>query len=389
MKLRLPYIQFGLLFFVLVFLAAIVVPDTAVATVGPSKFYQLSSELNNVSGVISARESGVEQTASPQPWSLDRMEAARPYPLPNIGSVPETSADLMQPGAEPVFIPSIPPAISRSGETSAGDATILSGQSITGYEYPAPYTRFENFDSYQIFPYSTNGVLFFSQRGTDYRCSAAVVGENALWTAGHCVHDGSDEPEGWSEDVVFVPAYKDGSEPYGRWEYFDLVTRVAWYSVADLRYDIGGVILEPNGSDQAVQEVVGSLGFAYNLSSNQHWFNIAYPSESPFDGKTMQICAGSFARYATSTTSPMPVGMGCDMTKGSSGGAWIINFSGSTGSTNYLNGNNSFRNLIEPEEIYSPYFGDAAKDLLDFISTKNIQLSTNIHIPIITNSGDN
>jgi len=383
MKLRLPYLQFGLLFFLLVILAAIVVPDTAVATVGPSKFYQLSSELNNVSGVISARESGVEQTASPQPWSLDRMEAAQPYPLPNIGSFPETTADLMQPGAEPVFIPSVPPVISRSGETSAGDATILSGQSITGYDYPAPYTRYEIFDSYQVFPYSTVGVLFFSQGGQDYRCSAAVVGKNALWTAGHCVHDGINGQDGWSENVVFVPAYKDGDEPYGSWSYFDLVTRMAWYESGDLRYDIGGVILNPNDSDQSIDDVVGRLGFAFNLDPIQHWFNFGYPTDIPFDGKTMQICAGSFARNATNTTFPIPMGMGCDMTPGSSGGPWIINFSGSTGDTNYLNGNNSFRYTGFGEEIYSPYFGDAAVDLLFYIATE-----AEVHFPIIQSTGD-
>jgi hypothetical protein len=80
--------------------------------------------------------------------------------------------------------------------------------------------------------------------------------------------------------------------------------------------------------------------------------------------------------------------MGCDMTKGSSGGAWIINFSSSSGNANYVNGSNSFRYTGEGEEIYSPYFGDAAKDLLDFIST-DTNLLTSINIPLITYFGDN
>jgi V8-like Glu-specific endopeptidase len=297
------------------------------------------------------------------------MEDAKPYPLPVIDSFPEIIPILMQTRGNPVYIPGVPPAVGKSGEISAVDSSIQTEQSITGYDYPAPYTRFENFDSYQVYPYSTNGVLFFSQRGSDYRCSAAVVGENALWTAGHCIHDGSGESEGWSDNVVFVPAYEDGSEPYGRWEYFDLVTRVAWYNAGDLRFDIGGVILNPNGAQQTVQDTVGSLGFAYNLNPNQHWFNIGYPSESPFDGKTMQICAGSFARNASNITSPIPMGMGCDMTRGSSGGAWIINFSGSIGNTNYVNGNNSFRYTGFGEEIFSPYFGEAAWELFDLISS--------------------
>ena len=388
MKLRHPYLHFGLIFAALVFLAAVAVPDRAAANQGLITDYHISSEMEITPGLISSREDGVVQTASLQPWSLTRMEAAQPFPLPEVDSLPQTRSIMNDPDELPVYIPSVPPAAITNNPSTNADTSITADQAVSNYDYPAPYTRYENFDSYQTFPYSTVGVLFFSQRGADYRCSAAVVGENALWTAGHCVHDGSGEPEGWSEDVVFVPAYKDGSEPYGRWEFFDLVTRVAWYSGGDLRFDFGGVILNPNGSNQSVQEAVGSLGFAYNLEPDQHWFNIAYPSESPFDGKRMQICAASFARLASNPAFPTPIGMGCDMTKGSSGGAWIINFSGSSGSMNYVNGNNSFRYTGFGEEIYSPYFGETAKDLLDFISM-DTRTRADIHIPLITHSDDN
>jgi hypothetical protein len=53
------------------------------------------------------------------------------------------------------------------------------------------------------------------------------------------------------------------------------------------------------------------------------------------------------------------------MTGGSSGGPWILNFSGQAGGTNYLNGNNSYRYTMHPQELFSPYFGDAAKLLYD------------------------
>ena len=387
MKFRHPYLQFGLLFAAFIILVTIGVPDSAAANAREMTGYQLLPGSETRPGLISAREEGIDLTVASQTWSTARMEAAQPYPLPDIDQLPQAPANFNTIDQEAVYLPSVPPIAGAESGSPGENTALLSELSITGYEYPAPFTRYENFDSYKEFPYSTIGVLFFTQRGTDFRCSATVVGENAVWTAGHCVHDGSDDPDGWSDNMVFVPAYKDGVEPFGRWNYYDLVTRVAWYSGGDLRYDIGGVILNPNGSSQSVQDVVGSLGFAYNLSSNQHWFNIAYPSDPPFDGKTMQICAGSFARYATNSQTPIPVGMGCDMSKGSSGGAWIINFSGSSGGTNYVNGNNSFRYTSFDQEIYSPYFGDAAKDLLDYISS-DTSLFTNIHIPFITNTGD-
>ena len=110
--------------------------------------------------------------------------------------------------------------------------------------------------------------------------------------------------------------------------------------------------------------MVGSLGFSANLDNNRHWFNIGYPAAYPFDGRRQQICTAPFAFYDTNLNQPYPVGIGCDMTGGSSGGPWIINFSGDAGFANYLNGNNSYRRL-DPEEMYSPYFGDAAQNLYD------------------------
>jgi hypothetical protein len=108
------------------------------------------------------------------------------------------------------------------------------------------------------------------------------------------------------------------------------------------------------------------------MDDSLHWMNIAYPSAPPFFGSTQQICAGSFAYTDTSKPAPFPVAMGCDMTGGSSGGPWILNFGGSATSQNYLNGNNSYRYGSHPEELYSPYFDSAAKSLWDdLIDTTN------------------
>lgn len=380
MKFRISYLHFALVLCIFIFLVGIGVPDTAQAIGKTLNHYQTALSAKTTSGLISARESSVEWTAAPAAWSQARMEAARPYPLPEVDSQPAPRNSFSQSGGEPTFIPGVPPA---SVETAEGTAPSQSTQAISGYDYPAPFTRYENFDSYTTYPYRTIGVLFFTQRGLDYRCSAAVVGKDALWTAGHCVHDGSGQPEGWSENVVFVPAYKNGSEPYGNWVFYDLVTRSSWYSSGDLRFDIGGVVLYPNLSAQSVRDVVGSLGFAYNLNPGQHWFNFGYPTLPPFTGTTMQVCAGSFARNDTSQSFPMPMAMGCDMTPGSSGGPWIINFSGFIGNTNYLNGNNSYHLTGFEDEIYSPYFGDDAKDLLDYIST-DTHVSTSIQLPFIS-----
>jgi V8-like Glu-specific endopeptidase len=386
MKSIIPQNKIFLLVFILLVVVVIMVSNStyiAFANERLHRIVQSPSGVNNKSGLVSARENSVQWNSAPRAWSRSRMEAAQPYPLPEIESFPNPPDHSMRLNTNPEFIPGVIPTENQPGEPTAVVDNFQEIQTDPSFDYPAPFTRYANFDKYTTYPYRTIGVLFFTQRGIDSRCSAAVVGKNILWTAGHCLHDGSGEPEGWSYDVVFVPSYEDGNAPFGNWSYYDLVVRTSWFTSADKRFDFGGVILKQNDDGKSIQEIVGRLGIAFNLDPIQHWFNFGYPVFSPFDGKSMQICAGSFARNDISFTAPIPQAMGCDMTPGSSGGPWIINFSGSTVNTNYLNGNNSYRLTNFDEEIYSPYFGDDARDLYYFISTESEVL-----FPFITSSGD-
>ena len=184
-----------------------------------------------------------------------------------------------------------------------------------------------------------------------------------------------------STELWFAPAYREDNNnnpiaPFGWWRAFAVLTHQEWEMNADLRYDIGGAVLELNNERKKISEVVKSLGFAANLDNNRHWFNIGYPADSPFDGRTQQICTAPFAFNDNPTGNPkiqddLTVGIGCDMTAGSSGGPWIVNFSGDAGSANYLNGNNSYRYSEGPEEMFSPYFGDAAQSLRDELVSIN------------------
>jgi hypothetical protein len=61
---------------------------------------------------------------------------------------------------------------------------------------------------------------------------------------------------------------------------------------------------------------------------------------------------------------PETIGIGCDMTGGSSGGPWIVDW----GTNNYLNSNVSYGYIGVPDQFYGPYFGDAAQALYDAAS---------------------
>jgi hypothetical protein len=239
----LPLLAIGLLLFTLIFIATTSTPGGLIASAAPVDSQEITNPFQNSgTGIISARESNVELNANQQPWTTSRMQAAQPYPIPKAEGIPSMLREGSQPTGEPFFIPSAPPESSSPAIQADNDIESLSGNSIPGYDYPAPFTRYENFDDYTVFPYSTVGVLFFTQNGVDYRCSAASIGTSALWTAGHCVHDGSGSQNGWSTNVVFAPAYQDGSTPFGTWTSYDLVTRVAWYSGGDFRFDKSALV---------------------------------------------------------------------------------------------------------------------------------------------------
>ncbi|MEV7077961.1 hypothetical protein AB0N88_05375 [Streptomyces sp. NPDC093516] len=65
------------------------------------------------------------------------------------------------------------------------------------------------------------GKLFFTDHGEDASCTATVVtGANSstVVTAGHCVNSSDllGEDNQWTTNVMFVPGYRDGSAPYGK-----------------------------------------------------------------------------------------------------------------------------------------------------------------------------
>ena len=238
-----------------------------------------------------------------------------------------------------------------------------------GYNYPGPFTRYEVFTPYTQYPYRTIGKLFFKRGGKSYVCSASSIGNNAIWTAGHCLHAGNNQASGWATNVVFVPAYKDGNAPYGQWQAKQLFVRTAWYKNGiskGLCQDMGGAVLyKKNG--KKISQTVGWLGFAWNWSKYQHWCQYGYPAGAPFNGKRLIANHSSFAYHGNPGCSPRPLGVGSDLTGGSSGGPWILKF----GTSNYVNGNNSYRRSSKPQEMFSPYFNNNAKSLFDTIRSKN------------------
>jgi V8-like Glu-specific endopeptidase len=240
------------------------------------------------------------------------------------------------------------------------------------YEYPFPFTRLAVFNMkkgrYKALPYRVIGKLFFTIPGQgNYQCTASIAQGKWVWTAGHCVV--TPPVPTWHTNFTFIPGVSTQSTPV--WKYANnSVALVGWSYYEELCYDIAGVKFRRRNGKTLAQKY-GHLGFMYNASRKQHWNQFGYPSASPFDGNKLIQSQSSIGRdepYQDCT--PVPIGVGNDMTPGSSGGPWLVAFSGEAGPTNYMNGLNSFKYISPnwPDTMYGPYFGDGAKNIWDYMT---------------------
>jgi V8-like Glu-specific endopeptidase len=290
-------------------------------------------------------------------WTPSRMREAKAAPMPRKAGAP-IEGGLARPDGTAKATKGAAPrgaAIDRAMSTDAQPDPAV------GYPYPYPFARyFVDQALYPgTYPYITVGKLFFQQRGVDgvlrnYVCSgASSAAGNVVFTAGHCLSTGRST---WSTNVIFVPSYENGAEPYGRFACTFMTVGASWHSSRQFARDVGACRVGVSNlfPFRTLTQSVGWLGFAWNQSRYQHWHAMGYPQQAPFNGQLMTVCTASWATtdLNASISSPDPNGIGCDMTKGSSGGPWVRLFKGA----NHINGLNSYKYGTRPLAMYSPYF---------------------------------
>ncbi|WP_024366777.1 trypsin-like serine peptidase [Arthrobacter sp. TB 26] len=195
------------------------------------------------------------------------------------------------------------------------------------------------------------GKVFFTLGGTNYVCSGNSVSstnKSTVSTAGHCVNEG---PGAFATKFTFVPAYLNGSAPYGMWTAKALYAPTQWSSGGDMTYDTGFAVMNTlNG--QKLADVVGASGVQFNAARGLSYKSFGYPAAAPFNGESLKSCSG------TATNDPYnpqfnSQGIPCNMTGGSSGGPWFIGSS----STGYQNSVNSYGYGSKSTTMYGPYWG--------------------------------
>ena len=199
------------------------------------------------------------------------------------------------------------------------------------------------------------GALFEQDANGVHFCTASVVaspGQDLLVTAAHCINPG--DGSGYTQNIVFVPGYRDGTTPYGIWTPERLLVAPQWANSADPDYDVGFVVLKPLGGEN-IQQLLGAnrLGF----DSGYHYLVkvTGYPSsaEAPI------TCVNW-----TSEQSATQLRFDCGgYTGGTSGSPWVTFVPGSHVGTivgvigGYQEGGDT------PSVSYSAYFGSAVQQL--------------------------
>ena len=183
---------------------------------------------------------------------------------------------------------------------------------------PAGFGSYEILD-YASRPFSANGKIFASSRGGDYQCSGTVVGsanQSVVLTAGHCLYL---KRFGWARNLVFVPSYHEGAQPYGVWAARELLLRRKWVRRTAPAFDFGAVVVAP-GPTATLESSVGAYPLGAGQPRRQSYRVAGYPVNY-FDGQRMTGCHGPFVGVDWRTGS---TGIRCDLGPGSSGGGWIV-----------------------------------------------------------------
>lgn len=207
----------------------------------------------------------------------------------------------------------------------------------------------------QPYPSAYGKVFFTSNSGVNYVCSGTAVlsaNESVVWTAGHCVNEG---PGAFYKNFLFVPAYRDGAAPYGKFAGTTLLTTSGWQASGEWGVDVGAAVVGTNASGQTLSDAVAEASVVFNAPRNQAYRLYGYPAAKKFSGQRMRVCQTSWLMDDTFAT-PDTMGASCDMTGGSSGGAWVTATGAVASVVSY--GYSSLRNVL-----FGPHLETEAQSL--------------------------
>lgn len=128
---------------------------------------------------------------------------------------------------------------------------------------------------------------------------------------------------------LFCPSYNENGvdSTVGCWAAYNSKTSSGWVSNSDPDYNYACLIMNISGTvhNNSMGNVIGWAGRAWNWSSCQMEFRFGYPSETPLPGgHIIAVAAPEAYEYHFPSGGQASKFTGSDLTKGSTGGSWIL-----------------------------------------------------------------
>ncbi|MGW3012051.1 trypsin-like serine peptidase [Streptomyces sp. NPDC001219] len=205
----------------------------------------------------------------------------------------------------------------------------------------------------------TVGRLFFvNADGADSWCTATAVrsaNRSVVMAAGHCVRRPA-SPVNTYTDLVFVPGYHKGAQPYGAFSVRTTLTPRTW--AEDGVNDVAALVVDADAKGRKLTDAVGGQDIAFHHRVGGRTVAFGYPATRPQRGEELLHCTGTAAPARTGEQS-----VPCDMNGGASGGPWLTDFDASTGQGVLVSVNSHGDGLESGTRMYGPVFGDPAKQV--------------------------
>ncbi len=294
----------------------------------------------STAGLAQFVEKEIDSSGLDTYWTPELYQAARPY-VPDRwtrGSSPQAEAPSDDIRTDFAFV-AAPPTVdvapdlnsrlfvpSPTRDVPENGAAAKDVGSAKGY---FSSSRLIPLDADLFYPYRTVGKLFYTIPGVGPAlCSATVIAPRLVLTAGHCVHSGK-AANAFFTDFRFIPAFRDGANPYGTWTAKSVLVTTTWATgqgkvpnAADFAVLVMNDLQFSDGKLYRIGDVVGRLGVTLAALQANHVLMLGYPGSLDGGNKMHQVASASLKFDSKTNT----VIYGTDMTPGSSGGPWVQNF---------------------------------------------------------------
>jgi V8-like Glu-specific endopeptidase len=190
-------------------------------------------------------------------------------------------------------------------------------------------------------------------------CSGGVVdspGGNVVVTAAHCLVDPT-QPGAAPAQVIFVPGYHDGKEPFGEWASQQVLVDPHWASSGDPDYDVAFIrVVNVSKPEARLADLVGAQQIDFAATRPATVGVIGYPADSD-----QPIACRNTLTAQSATQSEFDCSGFVD---GTSGGPMLTGIDPATGRGTLIGVIGGYEEGGDsPDVSYGAYLGQAAKAL--------------------------